>query len=75
MPDTIAAVHLAGMEHQPLSVRFENVSFSYPGRADVPVFNELNFEIPRGKVVAFVGESGAGGLILYCRPMLSYFSS
>lgn len=42
------------------SIRFENVSFSYPNRPDAPVFSNLTFEIPAGKVVALVGESGAG---------------
>ncbi|CDS35570.1 ATP binding cassette sub family B [Echinococcus multilocularis] len=41
-------------------IRFENVTFSYPNRPEAMVFNDLSFEIPAGKVVALVGESGAG---------------
>ncbi|KAL4970744.1 ATP-binding cassette permease mdr2 [Aspergillus stella-maris] len=41
-------------------IRFENVSFSYPTRPAVPIFKELNFEIPQGTNVAIVGPSGGG---------------
>ncbi|KAL5970460.1 Mitochondrial potassium channel ATP-binding subunit [Taenia solium] len=41
-------------------IRFENVTFSYPTRPEAVVFKDLSFEIPSGKVVALVGESGAG---------------
>jgi subfamily B ATP-binding cassette protein MsbA len=40
-------------------VRFENVSFAYePGGA--PILSGISFEIPKGGVVAVVGETGAG---------------
>lgn len=39
-------------------VRFENVSFSYPGRG--PVFDGLNLTIPVGSSLAVVGDNGAG---------------
>ncbi|KAF2355966.1 ABC transporter type 1 transmembrane domain [Trinorchestia longiramus] len=42
------------------SVRFNDVCFSYPTRPDQEVLQELNLEIPAGKTVAVVGESGAG---------------
>lgn len=38
----------------------ENVCFSYPARPDVQVLNNLSLTIPRGKVTALVGRSGAG---------------
>ncbi|KAJ5710376.1 ABC transporter integral membrane type 1 [Penicillium malachiteum] len=41
-------------------IRFENVSFSYPTRPAVPIFNNLDFEIPQGTNVAIVGPSGGG---------------
>jgi len=36
----------------------EGVSFSYPSRQDVLI--DINVRIPKGSMVAFVGESGAG---------------
>jgi ATP-binding cassette subfamily B protein len=37
---------------------FDNVSFAYPGCKNI--LNGINAEIPKGKMIAFVGESGAG---------------
>jgi ATP-binding cassette subfamily B protein len=39
-------------------VRFEGVSFAY--RADRPILDAIDFEIPAGRKVAVVGASGAG---------------
>ncbi|KAG9788031.1 hypothetical protein KCU88_g1925, partial [Aureobasidium melanogenum] len=41
-------------------IRFENVSFSYPTRPAVKIFQNLDFEIPQGSNVAIVGPSGGG---------------
>jgi ATP-binding cassette, subfamily C, bacterial CydD len=41
------------------AVRFDRVSFAYPGRA-VPVLDEFDLELSPGEAVAVVGESGAG---------------
>jgi len=41
-------------------IRFENLSFSYPTRPAVKIFNDLDFEIPQGTNVAIVGPSGGG---------------
>lgn len=41
-------------------IRFENLSFSYPTRPAVTIFNNLDFEIPQGSNVAIVGPSGGG---------------
>lgn len=41
-------------------IRFENVSFSYPTRPAVTIFQNLDFEIPQGSNVAIVGPSGGG---------------
>ncbi|HVV13495.1 ABC transporter ATP-binding protein [Amycolatopsis sp.] len=40
-------------------VRFENVSFSYPG-SDEPALDGVTFEIRPGETVAVVGRNGAG---------------
>ena len=40
-------------------IRFEHVSFAYPG-SDRLVLNEVNLDLPAGAVVAIVGENGAG---------------
>ncbi|KAI9111388.1 hypothetical protein K1719_017078 [Acacia pycnantha] len=41
-------------------IQFKGVCFSYPSRPEVVIFNNLNIDIPSGKVVALVGESGSG---------------
>ncbi len=41
-------------------VRYENVSFSYPSRADLPVLRNLSLEARPGERIALVGPSGAG---------------
>ena len=40
-------------------IRFEHVSFAYPG-TDRLVLDDINLELPAGSVVAVVGENGAG---------------
>ena len=40
-------------------VRFENVTFSYPGTS-TNALEDFSLEIPAGKMVAIVGENGAG---------------
>jgi ABC-type multidrug transport system fused ATPase/permease subunit len=42
----------------PLDIRFNNVTFKYPGRPEVLV--DFNLELPPGKVTALVGHTGAG---------------
>ncbi|TAQ90909.1 hypothetical protein B7494_g752 [Chlorociboria aeruginascens] len=41
-------------------IKFSNVSFAYPTRPAVNIFNGLDFEIPSGTNVAIVGPSGGG---------------
>ena len=41
-------------------VVFRDVDFSYPSRPDAKVLDGLNLILPRGKVTALVGASGAG---------------
>lgn len=40
-------------------IRFENLSFAYPGNDDL-VLKEIDLWVPKGKSVALVGSSGAG---------------
>jgi ATP-binding cassette subfamily B protein len=40
-------------------IRFEHVSFNYPGTQRL-VLDDVNLELPAGTVVAIVGENGAG---------------
>ena len=39
-------------------IRYDNVSFSYDGTT--PVLSNINVDIPKGRTVALVGESGGG---------------
>src|SRR5690606_29799584 len=40
-------------------IRFENVAFCYPG-ATTPAVHGIDLHLPRGRLVAFVGEDGSG---------------
>jgi ATP-binding cassette subfamily B protein len=41
-------------------VRFQRMSFEYPGPASAPVLDEIDFDVPAGSRVAIVGRSGSG---------------
>jgi ABC-type bacteriocin/lantibiotic exporter with double-glycine peptidase domain/CRP-like cAMP-binding protein len=41
-------------------VRFQRMSFEYPGPANAPVLDEIDFEVQPGTQVAVVGRSGSG---------------
>ena len=47
-------------EKPELNIEFKNVEFSFPTKSEVQIFKNLNFKIPAGKVIAFVGYSGSG---------------
>ena len=47
------------VDSQPIRIRFENVSFRYPGASE-NIINNLNVEIERGEKIALIGENGAG---------------
>ena len=51
-----------GNDEKPIEgqIRFDNVRFSYPSKADTPVLKGLSFEFEAMKSYAIVGESGAG---------------
>lgn len=42
------------------SVRFENVSFKYPGAAGNNVLDNISFEVKKGETVAIIGATGSG---------------
>lgn len=42
------------------SIQFNNVSFNYPTREDIPVLQEVGFHLEHGETVALVGPSGSG---------------
>lgn len=41
-------------------IQFNNLTFSYPSRPEVTIFDKLSLDIPAGKIVALVGGSGSG---------------
>jgi ABC-type multidrug transport system fused ATPase/permease subunit len=56
VPATPAVVHPLHWERE---IRFDDVSFTYPG-ADGPALKGLSFAIAKGSRVAFVGHTGSG---------------
>ncbi|PMN89573.1 ABC transporter transmembrane domain-containing protein [Enterovibrio norvegicus] len=46
--------------HAKGNVTFSDVSFTYPGDENLPVFSSLSFDVKAGERVALVGPSGAG---------------
>ncbi|MEY9948414.1 ATP-binding cassette domain-containing protein [Kitasatospora sp. GAS1066B] len=55
------AIPTGGTElpQRPAVIRVEGVSFTYTGR-DTPALDKVSLEIPRGKVIALVGDNGSG---------------
>jgi ATP-binding cassette subfamily B (MDR/TAP) protein 1 len=41
-------------------IEFKNVAFTYPARAEAPIFENLSISIKQGQEVALVGASGSG---------------
>ena len=50
----LESIHIDG------SVRFENLQFSYPQRADIEVLKGINFSLAPNQTLALVGKSGSG---------------
>ncbi|WP_406215155.1 ABC transporter ATP-binding protein [Streptomyces canus] len=50
----------AALPDEPREIRFENVSFTYPGDATRPALDDVTLTLPLGKIVALVGENGSG---------------
>ncbi|MFF0445766.1 ABC transporter ATP-binding protein [Streptomyces sp. NPDC004609] len=42
------------------AIRFENVTFTYPGDHDEPALDGVDVTIPTGRIVALVGNNGSG---------------
>jgi len=42
------------------SVRFEHVSFKYPGAAGENILEDISFEVKKGETVAIIGATGSG---------------
>lgn len=63
LEDYAAAVAAAGDQPVPAAlkegIRFDHVSFAYPGTTRV-VLDDVSLLLPAGRVVAIVGENGAG---------------
>lgn len=56
LTDAPDAVEVSSFEH---SIEYRQVSFQY-NETEGPVLQDINLSIPKGKVLALVGESGAG---------------
>lgn len=41
-------------------IKFDNVTFAYPGETENPVLHNINFEAKPGEMVAFIGSTGSG---------------
>lgn len=60
-PETVQAI----TTEQEADIKFNQVEFFYPSRPDTPALTNINLEIPKGKIVALVGPSGAGKTTLF----------
>ena len=49
----------------PLSLNFNNVSFSYPSRPQEKALEEISFKVGEGETVAIVGLSGSGKTTIF----------
>lgn len=55
----IATGSLTIPDNEPITLRFDNVSFSYPD-TDIEVLSDINLEMNSGQNIAFVGRTGSG---------------
>ncbi|WP_229871503.1 ABC transporter ATP-binding protein [Streptomyces longisporoflavus] len=56
------AIPVGGAElpAEPREIRFENVTFRYPGTSGRDALSDISLSLPTGKIVALVGENGSG---------------
>ncbi|QBJ90033.1 ABC transporter ATP-binding protein [Streptomyces seoulensis] len=56
------AIPVGGEElpKEPKEIRFEDVTFSYPGEAARPALDGVSLSLPMGHIIALVGENGSG---------------
>ncbi|GAA4817061.1 ABC transporter ATP-binding protein [Streptomyces ziwulingensis] len=50
----------ADLPAEPKEIRFENVTFRYPGDAARPALDDVSLSLPMGRIIALVGENGSG---------------
>ncbi|GAA2428673.1 ABC transporter ATP-binding protein [Streptomyces glaucus] len=48
------------LPEDPKEIRFENVTFRYPGDSARPALDDISLTLPLGRIVALVGENGSG---------------
>ncbi|AJP01525.1 ABC transporter [Streptomyces cyaneogriseus subsp. noncyanogenus] len=48
------------LPEEPREIRFENVTFRYPGDAARPALDDVTLTLPLGRIIALVGENGSG---------------
>ncbi|MEW2314844.1 ABC transporter ATP-binding protein [Streptomyces bauhiniae] len=56
------AIPVGGAElpEEPKEIRFEDVTFSYPGESARPALDGVSLSLPMGRIIALVGENGSG---------------
>ncbi|MFE0350389.1 ABC transporter ATP-binding protein [Streptomyces griseoluteus] len=56
------AIPVGGEElpEEPKEIRFEDVTFSYPGDSARPALDGVSLSLPMGRIIALVGENGSG---------------